>query len=189
MEYKVGDKVLVEGVVVEVDEKGICNADELTIKAKFPSLCDYKIWLAEHELFELPKAEKTYEQGLEDAWELAKKIADWSHLKRNDILGTQGSNNGVADIFGNFTPQTALAKLKAYEDAQAIKVGDVVKFKRMSEEHVVLAIAENECSTYCLDEEYKDYPVQHFGRENIKDFVKTGKHVDIAGLLEQIKGE
>lgn len=63
-----------------------------------------------------------YDKGLNDAWELAKK------LELNEVDGGF-SNDKIAKTFGCtvysvfeiFTPQEAIAKLKAYEEAQEKK--------------------------------------------------------------------
>lgn len=70
---------------------------------------------------EIP-TEKTYEEGLQDAWELAKKIDLFDTEERTKIFGYITSEY----IKEHYTVQEALAKLKAYEEEKEIKVGDVV---------------------------------------------------------------
>lgn len=60
-----------------------------------------------------------YNKGLNDAWELAKKITNETFDYREKIFG-YGYNS---DVFSKFTPQTALEKIKANE----IIIGDIVK--------------------------------------------------------------
>ena len=72
---------------------------------------------------------KTYEQGLADAWEAARKIA----LREQDgglSIEATKKNYGLPffeRILKNFDAAEAIAKIKAYEDEQQkIKVGDEV---------------------------------------------------------------
>lgn len=84
--------------------------------------------------------------------------------------------------FNNFTPQQALAKIEAYEESKAIKVGDVVFNAREDVKAVIMdnAIAEGAWQVYtengCV-ELWKEC-----------EFKKIGKTVDIEHLLEQIRG-
>ena len=96
------------------------------------------------------------------------------------------------DIYGNIsnrvileqnTPQEAIAKLKEYEDAQnKIEVGDVVILSNGNTKAVVTFIYEDKCI----------YGISTTGElvadVNIKDCKKTGKHIDISSILEQIGG-
>lgn len=76
---------------------------------------------------------KAYNRGLNDAWEVIKKIT------RDDSVGGYSlemmqnlfSHTCVYDIVHNYTASEAIAKIKGYEDKQEqdaeIKVGDEVK--------------------------------------------------------------
>ena len=66
-----------------------------------------------------------YQQGLNDAWELAKKFfADMKDSELTEIFGANWSFPKIMEL----TPQEALAKLEAYKKEQnEIKVGDIVK--------------------------------------------------------------
>lgn len=103
-----------------------------------------------------------YNKGLNDAWELAKEMI---------------ANLDGYEILSSYTPQEAIAKLKAYEEAQdEIKVGDVVTYS--GEKCLVLdlkgdkvVVLTGDC---CVLEWHKC------------DVEKTGKHIELDGLLEQI---
>jgi len=72
-----------------------------------------------------PYIEKTYEEGLADAWELAKKIAKMSCDECRDIFG----KGGFHLVAYGFTVEEALAKIEAYEqgkEAKDFKIGDEV---------------------------------------------------------------
>lgn len=177
MKYKVGDTVLMQAQIVAIDE-----ADkEFPVEVLHPS--GNKEWVYIDEIFELPKPEKTYEQGLEDAWELLDRLEHAVSVKvMDDVFGY----SEIGDILDNYTPQEALAKLKAYEEESEIKVGDVVS----NGTHVLLCVKEDYGYGYFyfLD---KDGSYIFLTKENLKKskLTKTGKHIDIESLLEQIKGD
>ena len=122
--------------------------------------------------------EKTYIDGLNDAWELANKLVQ----NKMNILGDElgkifDGHMFLEDIFDNFTPQEALSKLKAYEEAQ-IEVGDVVL--ACNEVPIVVTNISNNMI----------FGVDTFGLTSARllfsDCKKTGKHIDIQSILEQI---
>jgi hypothetical protein len=122
-----------------------------------------------------------YDRGLNDAWELAKKIilvkgrGGFDAELNLKLFGTIS----CADIIQNFTPQEALAKLKAYEEAQ-IEVGDVVDVANGT-----LAIV-----TYAnhVIDNYSFVDFTGTTRNDYKSSMlkKTGKHLDISSILKQI---
>ena len=129
---------------------------------------------------------EAYNKGLEDGknevWELTKKLVLLDSSIGWEIFGTCR----VLEVLENFTPQEALAKLEAYEKEQEIKVGDVVEatdlfgdvFKgtvldfKDGAETEVFVFDENGCVDVW----------------EIADCKKTGKHIDIQSVREQIRG-
>lgn len=165
--YKVGDKVLLQGEVIKIEKDNV----------PYP----YGIRIANNAGLEFMFCEeemifKTYEDGLADAWELARKIENKLDIPTaREIFDAYR----IADILDNFTPQEALAKIEAYEESNAIKVGDVVYADGV--QGVVIDIISDEgCYIYnengCIEEHW------------FKDLKKTGRHIDIEHLLEQIRG-
>lgn len=124
-----------------------------------------------------------YEKGLNDAWELAKK------LELNECDGGFSSDTiakafgcTVYDTFRLFTPKQAIAKIEAYDESKEIKVGDVVFNDREDIKAVIIdsAVAEGTWQVYtedCCVELWKEC-----------EFKKIGRTVDIENLLEQIRG-
>jgi hypothetical protein len=115
-----------------------------------------------------------YRKGKKDAWELANKIHVMSDKEFDDVFGYVHKE----DVFCYLNYDEALAKLKAYEEAQSkIEVGDVVKDK-----YDDIAVVLDETESYfsvltkcgCVGEWKKDI------------CKKTGKHIDIQSILEQI---
>ena len=116
-------------------------------------------------------------QGLNDAWELICKINKISTEESERVYGKRFQY--ITDIIENLTPQEALAKLKAYEDSK-IEVGDVV-------ENIVCG----EVFVGAVSNVYYDVATVMWGdgtsglmKKN--ELKKTGKHIDISSILEQI---
>ena len=116
----------------------------------------------------------SYEQGLQDAWELATNYEKMSMAERKRIFGV----DTIWEILNIFTPQEALAKLKGYEEVR-VKVGDVVETE--------------DCKGVVIDQ-YADDRFYIFTENGCvedwcyAEFAKTGKYIDIESLLEQIRG-
>ena len=130
---------------------------------------------------------KALNEGRNEVWELANKLFGYScdtKLTNEDLKKIFGSACEM-DILRNFTPQEALAKLEAYEKEQEkarqkIMVGDIVTLEDgtkgvvMDEDGVdnVVIFTENGCIEAWINKKY---------------ITKTGKHIDIQSVLEQIK--
>lgn len=130
-----------------------------------------------HNAHESGKAEG-YEQGSNDVWELVKKIvlkAEKGGLNYDDFKNIFGVGDYVS-VLEDLTPQEALAKLKAYESAQKIEVGDVVEL----DGHVFVVNAIRPDSVLGFDALGEFYEAEN---DKCK---KTGKHIDIQSILKQI---
>ena len=121
----------------------------------------------------------SYDKGLNDAWELARKIWDEFTLHKLEEIFGYDYTKGVID---NYTPQEALAKLKAYEEQSEIKVGDVVDFP--SEGRRCCAVVTCIVDDYLYGFAENGLLVESLQIDNCK---KTGKHIDIQSILEQIR--
>ena len=121
-----------------------------------------------------------YEKGLNDAWKLVRKICGMTRQALYEIFKIEDAY--LADILDDNTYQEAIAKIEAYEESKAIKVGDVVFNAREDIKAVIIdsAIAKGAWQIYTEDgcvEIWKEC-----------EFKKTGRTVDIENLLEQIRG-
>ena len=129
---------------------------------------------------------KGYDEGLNDAWELARKIYDLPCDELETILGVK---YGTYDVLGKYSPQEALAKLKAYEEQRKLEVGDVVfcfadcdeSWRKNEENYGVLLEIVNDIYTVLM----KNGDVSEFAKSSLE---KTGKRIDIKSILEQIRG-
>ncbi len=163
-EFKVGDKVLVE---MEIICEGLGKCD------LFCEGCP--------DLFNVDKGilgkvatKKTYEDGMVEAWELARRIA-WDP-DRVRVFGTFD----LEHIFKDHTWQEAAEKIKTYEDAQKICVGDVVKITTGTFEGVVTKVKEEGC--YVI---FGDGSSRNFGKDCL---IKTGRKINVDRLLAEIGG-
>ena len=121
---------------------------------------------------------EAYNKGLQDAWELARKIS---------VLPTRGGMDDEGtfifdDVLIELTPQEALAKMKAYE-AQTIKVGDVVEFADGTKA-VVIDIDTDDSLALLTESGCAESWIKP---EIVK---KTSKHIDIIeSIIGQIRSE
>lgn len=132
--------------------------------------------------FDLLDAERDseYQRGLDDAWGAAKKIA---------LMDTETSENvtgyfGLFRIMDNLTASEAIAKLKAYEEKQSdkIKRGDIVNVEGCCDDNllgVVTKVWEDNC--YIM---WGDGSGGAWSKDSV---VKTGKHIDIDKILEELR--
>ena len=124
--------------------------------------------------------DKTYTDGLNDAWEMANKIADTlTTSERAKIFGYVVNGITVMDILRDFTPQEALAKLETYEKSKEINVGDVVE--QNGHKFVIIFVNGEYVNGIDVD--------GRFSNISIKNCKKTNRHIDITSVLEQLKGE
>lgn len=192
MSYKVGDKFIVEIDDVMLGSTAENNPTALYRIKGFNSLVFDKNGLDKLEKIPTSDAkdwsetievmEREYNRGLNDAWELAKKLfADMSDSDLNEIFGKDWNYPKLMRL----TPQEALAKIEAYEESKAIKVGDVVKRKNVDKDMPnKLIVTKIYNQTFeGIDSDGYVYCEKHFD-----EWKKTGKHLDIEHLLEQIRG-
>ena len=111
---------------------------------------------------------------VEEAWELAKKILLYPDHELEEIFGR-------TEPLLELTPQEAKAKIEAWEAEKEIKVGDVVTVS--SYEGIVTRYVDVD-GFYALL--FLDGDVGYYQRSSLK---KTGRHIDIKGILNQIGGD
>jgi cytochrome c551/c552 len=119
-----------------------------------------------------------YDQGLNDAWELVKRILGIIDKENHELMPAKELIKiyGTSDLLDIFVlaPQEALAKLKAYEDSK-IEVGDVLVYQKRN--GIVVDFKGNRIIV-----------LSEIGIESWYecDIDKTGKHIDIRRFLQQI---
>jgi len=134
------------------------------------------------------KCDRAYQQGLEDAWEAARKII----LDKNDDTGLSLSE--VAQIFYTAssykilkenTASEAIAKIKEYEEQQkhdAIQIGDEVVYMDENKPRVVVRISGQSAVQITSDGKCAICEVEKLH--------KTGRTFpQIAEVLKEMRGE
>lgn len=176
MGVKVGDKVLVKAEVIEV---GKTNTKQLV---KVELVDGFTYW---HKEDTLVPADKTYEQGLGDAWKLVKRAYKFTENARMKIFGCT-----MLSLLESMTPQEALAKLEAYEAEKTIKQWDVVEYGSNNTKILVTEIAGETFSGI------KITPTNEFGKfgavysaRNLTDCKKTNYKADLSTILAEIGKE
>ena len=124
--------------------------------------------------------EEAYEQGLSDAWEAARKIANMPYDEEEKAFGSGGWT-----FIEKHTASEAIEKIRQYEQKQEerLEVGDEVRNVKNGWTAVVSNI-DGECMTLmdtngALGDGY-----------DVNRFTKTGRHFpEIAAVLEKMRGE
>jgi len=126
-----------------------------------------------------------YEKGLSDAWEVAKKICinpECGGLSISDIKAIYNSGNHQ-DVMQDFSPQEAIDKLKAWEEKQEIKVGDVVRYGR---DRLLVVVTHVYKASKRFDGISADKGEGFTDRE-LSDCKKTGKHIDLTEIFKGLE--
>lgn len=125
------------------------------------------------------KIDASYQEGLSDAWEAAKKIASDDAGQNHVIFGQHFANV----IFNTFTASEAIEKIRQYEQGQEYHVGD--EFENGTEKFVVLKMDGKEIDRY-IDRYGKTYVMA----AKYSLIRKTGRHFpEISAVLEKMRGE
>ena len=165
MKYKIGDNVLVKAEIADITN----SEPEYYVKTEWG--VNKRIY--EHEIYPI---EKTYNDGINDAWEVAKKLANMD-IKYIEELFAEWD---FTEIMNNHTFAEIAEKIRKWEDAREIHVGDVVKLDNGAIGAVISQVYKN---AYCIIDSnamIKTYDVD--------EFTKLKRSVDIKGLLKQIGG-
>lgn len=131
--------------------------------------------------------EQAYNQGAEDAWELARKVCvyksegGYTSGELMDIFET----GSLVVIFDNFTAVEAMAKVKEYEErkkkeekeSQRFERGDAVEFNAVGGPFKAIFIEEtNDYYTVLCDGDYYTSRLE----KDLFQVRKTGKHIDLS---------
>ena len=174
--YKTLDKVLVEAMVITEYNK--CGYHVRIINDSRPYVdtdVENVYPLSDH-------PDKTYEDGLNEAWKAAKIInvgdGGFKIDELYQIFGTESANRIMEDN----TPQEALAKIQGWEDRKEIHVGDVVTDY---EDNPAVVIRKYYDNRTCMVM-YGDFSTEE---KEIEALSKTGKTIDLSSLLAMVGGE
>lgn len=175
MKYKVGDEVLVRVKIIGCSENGVYDvmANRATILET--SLID-KIHIREDDIVQ------DQDMTAEEAWEIAKKLfTEYSDTELDEIFGKEWSFQKLMKL----TPRETKDKIEDWKAKKEIKVGDEVVPKNYPHndecKFFVTRIDNDELSGW------SGYDGDVFLRVDAELYQKTGRHIDIDGLLKQIK--
>ena len=116
-----------------------------------------------------------YQQGLDDAWECARKLVTNWYADADDVF----EDKSFVEFLNAYTASEAIAKLKAYEDKQSdrIEVGD----------EVIAPCGKAIVTTFKNDLVFYLYSVGNYGCTEPENLTKTGRHFDIQSILEAMR--
>lgn len=170
MKYKVGDEVLVKARIIS----GVRKYFGVDVK-------DNRFDICEDDIVPVP------DMTAEEAWEIAKKISllpyygGLENIYLRNIFGT----DDLAKIMNDNSADQAKAKIEAWEAEKEINVGDVIYLTYNQSNNGVVT------NIYGKDEK-KMHVLWDDGSSGVltytKSIKKTGRHIDIDGLLKQIGG-
>lgn len=169
-EFKKGDKVLVEAEITGGNLGGMYLVEtDYGASSVVPKECVH------------PAITKTYEDGLNEAWETAKKIIDIHHTELNDFEYSDLFDGCVnhLEALKNLTAAEAASKITAWEDRKQIHVGDVVEASITK--GVVTCIIDSHACVLS-----KDGKATYISTDNL---TKTGQTIDADSFLKQIGGD
>ena len=119
--------------------------------------------------------EVSYQRGLNDAWECARKIASMP----TDVTEPLFNQFGLHNIMANVSASEAIAKIKKYEENQKVKVGDIVTvlgdivmIGEKPSEFIVTWVSDDEVTLITRNG-------FHARTARINCLTKTGEHCDI----------
>lgn len=163
MKFKIRDEVLVKARIIEecMGIYGLKTQNDIVFNAKKESL--------------IPVPDMT----AEEAWDLARKIEGM----RSDVLLEIFNMDSCYCILQDITPQEAKSKIETWEAWNEINVGDEVGFDDTANDiHRSMYVTSKYNDTdYCGICRNGDTYCVH--KSALK---KTGRHIDIKGLLKQI---
>lgn len=181
MKYKVGDEVLVKVRIHHI----VNQETDLPYEVKEINngkIGPRTIWIGEEDIQPYPQ------MTAEEAWEIAKKIL---------LYPAHGGFNAteLEEIFGRsehlweLTPQQAKAKIEAWKSEKEIKVGDEVAHKKFPhDDRCKFFITEIDSKCRRISG-FSGFNGEVFFERDIDMYQKTGRHIDIEGMLKQIGGE
>lgn len=175
--FKKGDNVFIKGFVRDSKTEGGCPYI-IETSSGF-TLAEESSLLPFFEENSTNTNHKTYEDGLNEAWDTAKKIfVEIPYDDLNVIFDTGYLN----EIFENNTASEAVEKIKAWEENKKVHVGSVVKLKDTRRIGVVSHIFDSNNASAVVWSN-GDVSVTY-----LADLKNTGHTIDIKGLLNKTRG-
>lgn len=127
-----------------------------------------------------------YENGLNAAWEVVKKLEQMDTDTSESITGQFGLHN----IMHNLTASEVIEKIRQYEqDKKQINVWDEVQHKSCNSIKIIVLNKESDVITGIAIEDvpYACKVGDMYISRDVKDWEKTGKHYEIAEVLRKLR--
>ena len=132
-----------------------------------------------------------YGAGINDAWDAARKVG---HCKLwGDYTKDTGKTSVCAvDVLDHYCASEAIEKLKANEERDAIRVGDIVRMKSAPEIEIWVTDISDEnggrLSGLALKSVGDNCEIgDTYAYMEIRQFERTGRHCDVATVLEKMR--
>ena len=171
-DYKVGDEILVKGRIEKIDAEDYQRTYRIGFSKDGYSSVSYECWPDNDNIVE---SDKTYEDGLKDAWEMARIYSSMSDSQRHETF----DDKAPLCFFENWSAIDAISR---YNEV-TIKPGDVVYLnageQNLRNKFVILAIDEERIHGYSYCDDV--YRVQNL-TACASGIIKTGEHVDLSFL-------
>ena len=178
----------------KVDDKVVLTVSDVNEKVYYPHYefnNNFNLWKQTIDDYAEPLStytEQARAEGQNEAWELARKITcqpingGFNRSEFEKIF----DEGYISDIFEKYTYQEAAAKVTEWEKARAkilVKAGDVLE---NIYDRNVKCVATN---LYPNNMAYLVFYDGTAGMNELDNFKKTGRHIDIDSFLKQIRGE
>lgn len=165
-EYKIGEEVLVKATIVK-DYDEDCA---VRIGKYLPEL------VKKYDIITCPI--KTYEDGLNEAWELARSVLGMNVSDLRKIFGVDWTFPKIMSC----SPLEVTEKVKTWEEEKEIRVNDVVRSRNDGLRGLVVMISKS--GDYYV--KWQDGRLDMASKDNL---TKTGRTVDVCSLLAEIGEE
>ena len=181
MKYKVGDEVLVK-----------CRINYVDNDVSLP----YKVSRAgcisgfSKPLYILAGDDDIETMTAEEAWKLAIKLRymDFEDKIKLFNLDTSSSREAWLEIMENMSPESVRDKIEAWEAEKNINIGDEVALKADPDNNEYKFFVTYVDKGLKTIGGFSSFDGDVFSRREIGRYQKTGRHIDIDGILKQIGG-
>lgn len=170
MKYKVGDKFVIE--ITHSSESGL-YAPYCTTAGGFVS----ETYLDKLPMLVNGVEQYSYNKGLEEGWELLKKMYNMDADDFADVFDTLC----YEEVLNEYTPQEAKDNIAHWEESNELKAGDIVVSKHTGMTALATRVTENII--------YVIYPDGSCGDARKESFEKASGHLPIKELLDEIRGQ
>ena len=171
--YKIGDEVLVKGRIEKIDAEDYQRTYRIDFGDDYD--LDNIFWISNNSIIGVDN-HKSYEDGLRDAWEMARIYSSMSDSQRHETF----DDKAPLCFFENWSAAEAIFR---YNEV-TVKPGDVVYINgesNLKNKFVILAINSKLAYGYAYCADTYSFRIQDISHA-IGAMKKTGEHVDLSYL-------